>query len=327
MIRIVPLFLFTLIRASTEDTVTSSLSPLAQVSTSSSSSSSTGSSSLKVDNYEDVSDVRIDRMYEDDLDRIWTNIEHQEAILCRDSKPQEAQLPFKLINATQILHPVSAQVLASIRSTPNLRYSSSVGGSNIKMMENIFHDILLHQRNDDFDAELKAKTREGIVERLSHYTLETQSQEFYARASNGSVIRGVNIIGVIPGRNRGKAGDQIVLVGAHYDTVQGSPGVDDNGSGVVALLEIARLLSPRMGHFNNTVMLVAFDLEEKGILGSLAFVNNYLIPNELIGRQAKFQGAYILDMVMNYDPHPRSQVMPLDILAVSYNAISLFCLS
>lgn len=70
-------------------------------------------------------------------------------------------------------------------------------------------------------------------------------------------------MGVIPGRNRGKPTDQIVLIGAHYDTVPESPGVDDNGSGMVALLEAARLLSPRMGHLNNTIMFVAFDLEEK----------------------------------------------------------------
>src|SRR4029077_11040815 len=110
--------------------------------------------------------------------------------------------------------------------------------------------------------------------------------------SEGSIIRGVNIIGVIPGKNRNKPGDEIVLIGAHYDSDVNSPGVDDNGSGVVSMLEIARLLSPHMGSLSRTVMFVAFDLEEKGILGSLAFVNNYLIPNELVAKRAKFIGAY-----------------------------------
>src|SRR6516165_5677055 len=35
---------------------------------------------------------------------------------------------------------------------------------------------------------------------------------------------------------------EIILVGAHYDTVEGCPGADDNASGVAAMLEIARLL-------------------------------------------------------------------------------------
>jgi acetylornithine deacetylase/succinyl-diaminopimelate desuccinylase-like protein len=40
----------------------------------------------------------------------------------------------------------------------------------------------------------------------------------------------------------GSAASEIVLAGAHYDTVPGSPGADDNASGVAAILELARLL-------------------------------------------------------------------------------------
>ena len=39
--------------------------------------------------------------------------------------------------------------------------------------------------------------------------------------------------------------DEIVVVGAHYDSVMGSPGANDNATGVAALLEIARALDPR----------------------------------------------------------------------------------
>ena len=39
-----------------------------------------------------------------------------------------------------------------------------------------------------------------------------------------------------------KHSEQILLIGAHYDSVSGSPGANDNGSGVAALLEIARLV-------------------------------------------------------------------------------------
>jgi hypothetical protein len=53
---------------------------------------------------------------------------------------------------------------------------------------------------------------------------------------------------------------EIVVVGAHYDTVPGSPGADDNASGVAALLEIARLLRGRA--LPRTVRLVAFVNEE-----------------------------------------------------------------
>ena len=59
------------------------------------------------------------------------------------------------------------------------------------------------------------------------------------------------------GRSRA---NEILLLGAHYDTVWGCPGANDNGSGVAALLEIARLfvdVSPAM-----TVRFVAFVNEE-----------------------------------------------------------------
>ena len=38
----------------------------------------------------------------------------------------------------------------------------------------------------------------------------------------------------------GTADDQIVIVGAHYDTTQNTTGVDDNGSGATALLQVAK---------------------------------------------------------------------------------------
>ncbi|HLS87388.1 MAG TPA: M28 family peptidase [Burkholderiales bacterium] len=53
---------------------------------------------------------------------------------------------------------------------------------------------------------------------------------------------------------------EIIVVGAHYDTVEGSPGADDNASGIAGLIEIARLLRPRQRR--RTVKLVAFANEE-----------------------------------------------------------------
>jgi hypothetical protein len=54
--------------------------------------------------------------------------------------------------------------------------------------------------------------------------------------------------------------DEIILVGAHYDSVLGSPGANDNGTGVAALLEIAELLHG--SEMQRTVRLVAFTNEE-----------------------------------------------------------------
>jgi len=62
---------------------------------------------------------------------------------------------------------------------------------------------------------------------------------------------------VLPGGSRSS---EIVLLGAHYDTVEGSPGADDNASGVAGLIEIARLLRGTVQA--RAIKLVAFVNEE-----------------------------------------------------------------
>ena len=68
--------------------------------------------------------------------------------------------------------------------------------------------------------------------------------------------------------------EEIVVVGAHYDTVPGSPGANDNSSGVVALLELARRFGSRRSR--RTLRLVAFVNEEmphfmSGAMGSQVY--------------------------------------------------------
>lgn len=82
----------------------------------------------------------------------------------------------------------------------------------------------------------------------------------YAVARQVYVAAGVesaNLEVAVPG---GARASEIVLVGAHYDTVPGSPGADDNASGVAGLIEIAREL--REARPARTVKLVAFVNEE-----------------------------------------------------------------
>ncbi|MBM5809160.1 MAG: M20/M25/M40 family metallo-hydrolase [Cyanobacteria bacterium K_DeepCast_150m_m2_101] len=76
---------------------------------------------------------------------------------------------------------------------------------------------------------------------------------------------GTNLILRLPGREPQR---RPLLVGAHYDGPLHSPGADDNASGLVALLELARRWAadpPR-----RPVWLVAFDQEEWGMVGSAA---------------------------------------------------------
>jgi hypothetical protein len=58
-----------------------------------------------------------------------------------------------------------------------------------------------------------------------------------------------------------------VLIGAHYDSVPGTPGADDNASAVAALIAAAHAIGPKL-----EVCYVAFDGEECGFVGSRALV-------------------------------------------------------
>ncbi|MGH2356764.1 MAG: M28 family peptidase [Candidatus Limnocylindria bacterium] len=81
------------------------------------------------------------------------------------------------------------------------------------------------------------------------------------RVTLRSGVEGANLVAIGGGRSR----EAVVLV-AHYDTVSGSPGADDNGAGLAILLE----LSERLDHhpFDRTVILAAPDFEEVGLIGS-----------------------------------------------------------
>ncbi len=71
-----------------------------------------------------------------------------------------------------------------------------------------------------------------------------------------------NIVGVWPGPYWGTNRDQIIILGAHYDSVPSAPGVNDNGSGSAAVIELATLITRNKCAFDKTIMFVLFDMEE-----------------------------------------------------------------
>jgi Zn-dependent M28 family amino/carboxypeptidase len=66
--------------------------------------------------------------------------------------------------------------------------------------------------------------------------------------------------------------ENILILGAHYDTVPGSPGADDNASAVAVLLEVARNIQAIP--LSMTLKLIAFSLEEVGYIGSTHYAED-----------------------------------------------------
>lgn len=112
------------------------------------------------------------------------------------------------------------------------------------------------------NEESRNEARDDIKQTFKKYGLETYGQKFKAHDRNHTSRSGINIIGIWPSKNRHLPGDKIILVGGHYDTVKGTTGIDDNGSGTVALLQLAKKLGTIKPVLDHTIFLVAFDLEE-----------------------------------------------------------------
>jgi aminopeptidase S len=66
-----------------------------------------------------------------------------------------------------------------------------------------------------------------------------------------------NLCGLIPGKT-----NNVIVVGAHLDTVENSPGANDNGSSVVALIEIIRILKHAKLELNNPILFCFWGSEE-----------------------------------------------------------------
>ena len=84
------------------------------------------------------------------------------------------------------------------------------------------------------------------------------------------------------------------LIGAHYDTVPGTPGADDNASGVAVLLELARRIAARTPPV--PLRFVAFTLEEPPAHAT-RFQGSRVFVKELAGSGGRVLGAIILEMV------------------------------
>ncbi|CAD5919955.1 hypothetical protein NO976_00625 [Planktothrix agardhii] len=109
-----------------------------------------------------------------------------------------------------------------------------------------------------------------------------------------------NLILNLPGISKSK--NSIIVIGAHYDAVPGCPGADDNGTGVAALLELAKAIAEHPLKY--PVQCVAFDLEEFGFLGSQHYAESLKQQNQSIRLMLS------LEMLGYCNPNPNSQKYP-----------------
>ena len=113
------------------------------------------------------------------------------------------------------------------------------------------------------------KAGEYIQQKFESFDLITSTQNWtsFGNRYNPRWFSGFNVIGTLPGVDPDS--NLELVFNAHYDSVKVSPGADDDGSGVAAVLTAASVLSDF--EFAHTIHFVCFSGEEQGLLGSKAY--------------------------------------------------------
>lgn len=146
------------------------------------------------------------------------------------------------------------------------------------------------------------------LERAAHYIEESLSKSGYSSKAQVYDVEGKqcrNIEVEIVGQKYAK---EILVVGAHYDSAPNCPGADDNGSGVAAVLELARLLKGRQ--FDKTIRLVLFPNEEPPYFRTKT-MGSYHYAEGAHERHENIIGMLALETMGTYSNEPGSQHYPV----------------
>ena len=149
--------------------------------------------------------------------------------------------------------------------------------------------------------------RKSAMEKAAAYIENAFGEAGYAVRSQPFQSQGVMVRNLAAELPASSGGEEIVLLGAHYDTVVDSPGANDNASGIAALLEIARLLRDRKP--SRSIRFVAFANEEAPFFYSME------MGSHLYARRAREQGEKLIAMISletvgYYSDAPGSQRFP-----------------
>jgi carboxypeptidase Q len=113
-----------------------------------------------------------------------------------------------------------------------------------------------------------------------------------------SDVDGMNIIGEIRGQSKP---DEVVMIGAHFDSWHAGTGATDNGAGSAVMIEVMRVLKAAHIKLNRTVRIGLWSGEEQGLYGSRAYCKSHYGPEQsnfdvylnLDNGSGKIRGVYL----------------------------------
>jgi hypothetical protein len=168
---------------------------------------------------------------------------------------------------------------------------------SVRLRDNLsFISGIRHYQADSVHLE---EVKDFIENRFRQHQLLNYRQNFIHNDYHAA-----NIIGWRPGVKNERV---TYIIDAHFDSVNNSPGADDNGSGMAGVLEAARILSQYQ--FEHTIKFIGFDFEETssalgGLTGSLTYVSDGIKSYEQI------KGVFNFEMIGYYSDQPNTQQVP-----------------
>ncbi|WP_426478977.1 M20/M25/M40 family metallo-hydrolase [Chryseobacterium sp. CBSDS_008] len=113
------------------------------------------------------------------------------------------------------------------------------------------------------------ETANYIESQLNTFGLKPLRLPFETEDREHKKIKGQNIVVEIPGKSK-----DIIMFGAHYDSVEMGPGINDNATGVAILLEMASVIKKQNIIPEKTIRIAFWDAEEEGVLGSVYYTKH-----------------------------------------------------
>lgn len=117
--------------------------------------------------------------------------------------------------------------------------------------------------------------------------------EFHPEADAQGDMNAFNLLAEIPGTD---LADEVVMIGAHFDTTHAGTGATDNATGVAAMMEVMRILQTVGARPRRTIRLALWGGEEQGLLGSRDYVRRHFgTPDDLLPAHETLSAYYNID--------------------------------
>lgn len=171
-----------------------------------------------------------------------------------------------------------------------------------------------------FGSESGAEAAEYIKGEFIEAGIEPLNGSYYhdfVHRSGILNINGRNVVGLITGSDPDLK-DEYIVIGAHYDHLgwefeDGDTvvynGADDNATGVSAVIELGRYFAAHQSDLKRSVVLIAFDGEESGLIGSKRFVKDTVISHDAM------KAMFSIDMIGMYEKHGGMELGGIELLS------------